>query len=314
MYICAPFKCSQCNGTAALISERDLLRAEVERLRSDRDCEKRLRKDADEFRENAIARAERAEAAETVALAQWNGALERAMKAEAERDLLRDSLALEQDMGNAAYDELRGDADELRADVVRLTARAEHAEAEVERLRSDRDCEKRLRKDAEELREDAIARAEKAERAEASLHAMRLVCGTTDADKFSTWVDRANARAERAEAEVEAYKKTLAELTRLNTKYIADQLNWDWQRQRDEARAELITRAGEIQTLAEELATERARLRQVALDACKSALIKPMVWSPSGYFMNPKDLGKINEQQVEACVAAIDAAMKEDAK
>ena len=38
------------------------LRAEVERLRSDRDCEKRLRKDADEFRENAIARAERAEA------------------------------------------------------------------------------------------------------------------------------------------------------------------------------------------------------------------------------------------------------------
>ena len=38
------------------------LRAEVERLRSDRDCEKRLRKDADEFRENAIERAERAEA------------------------------------------------------------------------------------------------------------------------------------------------------------------------------------------------------------------------------------------------------------
>jgi hypothetical protein len=31
-------------------------------LRSDRDCEKRLRKDAEEFRENAIARAERAEA------------------------------------------------------------------------------------------------------------------------------------------------------------------------------------------------------------------------------------------------------------
>ena len=40
----------------------------------------------------------------------------------------------------------------------------------------------------------------RAERAEASLHAMRLVCGTTDADKFTTWVDRANARAEKAEA------------------------------------------------------------------------------------------------------------------
>ena len=38
------------------------LRTEVERLRSDRDCEKRLRKDADEFRENAIARAMKAEA------------------------------------------------------------------------------------------------------------------------------------------------------------------------------------------------------------------------------------------------------------
>ena len=38
------------------------LRAQVERLRSDRDCEKRLRKDADELREDAIERAERAEA------------------------------------------------------------------------------------------------------------------------------------------------------------------------------------------------------------------------------------------------------------
>ena len=47
---------------AALTAERDQFRAEVERLRSDRDCEKRLRKDADEFRENAIERAERAEA------------------------------------------------------------------------------------------------------------------------------------------------------------------------------------------------------------------------------------------------------------
>ena len=42
--------------------ERDELRAEMERLRDDRDCEKRLRKAADEFRENANARAERAEA------------------------------------------------------------------------------------------------------------------------------------------------------------------------------------------------------------------------------------------------------------
>jgi hypothetical protein len=69
--------------TSALAEIQRLL-AEVERLRSDRDCEKRLRKDADELRENAIARAEKSERAETVAIAHWNGALERAIKAEAE--------------------------------------------------------------------------------------------------------------------------------------------------------------------------------------------------------------------------------------
>jgi hypothetical protein len=44
--------------TSALAEIQRLL-AEMARLRSDRDCEKRLRKDADELRENAIARAER---------------------------------------------------------------------------------------------------------------------------------------------------------------------------------------------------------------------------------------------------------------
>ena len=47
---------------ATLTAERDELRSEVERLRSDRDCEKRLRKDAEEFREDAIERAMKAEA------------------------------------------------------------------------------------------------------------------------------------------------------------------------------------------------------------------------------------------------------------
>ena len=59
---CGELSCDECSArTAALTAERDQLRAEVERLRSDRDCEKRLRKDADELRENAIARAARAE-------------------------------------------------------------------------------------------------------------------------------------------------------------------------------------------------------------------------------------------------------------
>ena len=63
-----------------------------------------------------------------------------------------------------------------------------------------------------------------------------------------------------------------------------------------------------------ELAKERARLRQLALDACRAAAIVPVVWYPTGYYVNPNDLGKINKQQVDACVAAIDAAMKEGAK
>jgi chromosome segregation ATPase len=107
----------------------------------------------------------------------------------AERDELRAALALGQLNCDAAYDELRGDCDELRGDVVRLSTerdqlRAENIalraaqkaceacdeptafevrqfRAEMERLRSDRDCEKRLRKDADELRENAIARAER---------------------------------------------------------------------------------------------------------------------------------------------------------
>jgi len=100
------------------------LRAEVERLRSDRDCEKRLRKDAEELREDALERALKTEADLAKA------------RATAE---LRDSLAIGQDNCDDAYDELATDCAELRADVVRLTARAERAEAELatERARLD---------------------------------------------------------------------------------------------------------------------------------------------------------------------------------
>jgi len=49
--------------------------------------------------------------------------------ATAERDQLRAALAIGQDNCDDAYDELATDCAELRADVVRLTARAERAEA-----------------------------------------------------------------------------------------------------------------------------------------------------------------------------------------
>jgi hypothetical protein len=82
---------------------------------------------------------------------------------------LRGALALGQQNCDDVYDELRVDCDELRADVVRLT--------------SERD----------QLR--------------AQLHALQLVCGTNDANKFQTWVDRANARAEKADAALTAERE-----------------------------------------------------------------------------------------------------------
>jgi hypothetical protein len=109
-------------------TENRELRAEVERLRSDRDCEKRLRKDADELREDSIARAKRAEAALAIEREKAERYRLVTLRQDAE---LRGALALGQENCDAVYDELRADCDELRADVVRLTARAERAEAEL---------------------------------------------------------------------------------------------------------------------------------------------------------------------------------------
>jgi hypothetical protein len=77
---------------AALTAERDQLRsaiAEMPTCRCDRSTEQQCELSAKVTaltaeRDQLRARAEKAEAAETVALAKWNGALERALKAEAE--------------------------------------------------------------------------------------------------------------------------------------------------------------------------------------------------------------------------------------
>jgi hypothetical protein len=50
----------------------------------------------------------------------------------------------------------------------------------------------------------------------AQLRALTLICGTNDANKFETWIDRANARAERAEAEL-ATEREKSERYRLVT-------------------------------------------------------------------------------------------------
>jgi hypothetical protein len=65
--------------------ERDQLRAEVERLKTCGVTELAAQNSSvADYCKHWEARAERAEAKETVALANWNGALERAMKAEAD--------------------------------------------------------------------------------------------------------------------------------------------------------------------------------------------------------------------------------------
>jgi hypothetical protein len=102
----------------------------------------------------------------------------------AERDQLRAEIA-RIDSEKPWLKEANATNADLRAEVARLS---EWQESVIKNARAHHAHLK-----------DAIARAE---RAEASLHALRLVCGTTDADKFSTWVDRANARAARAEAEL----------------------------------------------------------------------------------------------------------------
>jgi len=134
---------------------------------------------------------------------------------------------------------------------------------------------------------------------------------TPRTDKMSQLKDELeNERAIVSRIWVQLGSPTYAQLKGRSIYDLIDEMKAELTAEREKAeRYRLVTLKQDA-----ELATERARLRQVALDACKSALIKPMVWSPSEYFMNPKDLGKINEQQVEACVAAIDAAMTEGAK
>lgn len=129
--------------------ERDEIKAERDQLRVDRyynrKCINRLAsatgtlgEKSEKVVEVALSTIDqlRAEAAQTVALANWNGVLERALKAEAERDHLH-----------------------------------------------------------------------------AQLRALTLICGTNDANKFETWIDRANARAEKAEAQLATERARVKKLS-----------------------------------------------------------------------------------------------------
>jgi len=178
-------------------------------------------------RDQLRARAERAEAAETVALANWNGALERAMKAEAERDHLH-----------------------------------------------------------------------------AQLRALTLICGTNDANKFETWIDRANARAEKAEAEL---AKIASAKPYIET-FSDDALDIEYFRHLKEVENKCLEQAiingkgeqreadllGKIERLERELDIERARLNWLETPSGMD-----WQWEP---------------ERLTVSRASIDAAMKEDAK
>jgi len=60
----------------------------------------------------------------------------------------------------------------------------------------------------------------------AQLRALTLICGTNDANKFETWIDRANARAEKAEAEL------AIERARLNWLETPSGMDWQWEPER----------------------------------------------------------------------------------
>jgi len=76
-------------------------------------------------------------------------------------------------------------------------------------LVTNRDCPR-------ELERELTALTTERDQLHAQLRALTLICGTNDANKFETWIDRANARAERAEAELSTEREK-AERYRLAT-------------------------------------------------------------------------------------------------
>jgi hypothetical protein len=91
------------------------------------------------------------------------------------------------------------------SDAVRLLREHATLTAEFEKLTllaaqtADRNVE--LRFSNESFLNKAEGYLERAQKAEAQLHALTLICGTSDANKFQSWVDKERERADKAEAE-----------------------------------------------------------------------------------------------------------------
>jgi len=123
----------------------------------------------------------------------------------------------------------------------------------------------------------------------AQLRALTLICGTNDANKFETWIDRANARAERAEAaETIALAHWNKELER------AMKAEADLAAAKERLRSEAMDDYASIKDLQRELAIERARLNWLETPSGMD-----WQWEP---------------ERLTVSRASIDAAMKEDTK
>lgn len=112
---------------------------------------------------------------------------------------------------------------------------------------------------------------------------------------------------------VKRFREMKAELA---TQKVQNNHNWQFQEISEEAlkRAEAAER--DCRVLIGRLNDAEAKLagmRAAVIEACKNALYRPLVWYPKGYSIDPNDLCKINERQVNACVAAVRAAFDESA-
>lgn len=101
--------------------------------------------------------------------------------------------------------------------------------AELEAQRNDaREYGARMQRELGDWKEVAGQHCADAAKLEQQLHAMRLVCGTTDANKFDTALDRANERIAQLELQTFDIKKLEADKERLDWLLTNDGQEWHY--------------------------------------------------------------------------------------
>jgi chromosome segregation ATPase len=112
----------------------------------------------------------------------------------------------------------------LRADLAALTAERDQLRATIAEMPT---CRCGLSTDDQcELTAKLGAATTERDHLHAQLRALTLICGTNDANKFETWIDRANARAEKAESNL------AVERARLDWLETPSGIDWQWEPER----------------------------------------------------------------------------------